>query len=85
MRAVPGSDRDQLSAEDRRELEALSRSTKSEARMQLHSRFVLLVAEGAATREISRRLGCPIGTVSKWRVRHASDRLAGSRRSANGR
>lgn len=64
-----------LSAEERRALEALSRSTKSEARMPLRSRIVLLAAEGAATREISRRLGCTIGTVSKWRVRYANDRM----------
>ena len=34
-------------------------------------------AEGAATRAIARRLGCTIGTASKWRVRYAEHRLAG--------
>jgi transposase len=77
MRAIPKATEITLSAEERRELEALSRSTKSEVRMQLRSRIVLLAAEGAATREISRRLSCTIGTVSKWRVRYAKDRMAG--------
>src|SRR5438477_1856064 len=77
MRTIPEATSITLTAAERRQLEALSRSTKSEARMQLRSRIVLLAAAGAATREISRRLSCTIGTVSKWRVRYARARLAG--------
>jgi len=77
MKTVPQATGITLSPEERRELEALSRSGKSEARMQLRSRIVLLAAEGAATRAISRQLSCTIGTASKWRVRYARDRLAG--------
>jgi DNA-binding CsgD family transcriptional regulator len=54
-----------LSEAERQALEALSRSGKAEARMQLRSRIVLMAANGAATRAISRALGCTIGTASK--------------------
>lgn len=66
-----------LSSEERLQLEAMSRSSKSEARMQLRCRIVLLAAGGTATRAISRQLGCTIGTASKWRVRYANNRMAG--------
>jgi hypothetical protein len=36
-----------------------------------------MAAAGAATRAIGRALGCTTGAASKWRVRHAKDRLAG--------
>jgi hypothetical protein len=36
-----------------------------------------MAADGAATRAIGRALGCTTGTASKWRVRYATDRLAG--------
>jgi hypothetical protein len=77
MRVIPEVTEVTLSAEERRDLEALSRSTKSQTRMRFRARVVLLAAEGTATREISRRLRCTIGTASKWRVRYARDRLAG--------
>jgi hypothetical protein len=38
---------------------------------------VLLTADRAATRAIGRALGCTTGTVPKWRVRYARDRLTG--------
>jgi transposase len=34
-------------------------------------------AEGLATRAIARRVGCTIGTASKWRVRYAEKRRSG--------
>jgi hypothetical protein len=74
MRTISKATTIRLTAAERHALDALSRSTKSEARMQLRSRIVLLAAGGAATREISRRLGCTIGTASKWRVRCARRR-----------
>lgn len=77
MRTIPKATEITLTVEERVELEAFSRSGKSEARMRLRSRIVLLAADGVATREISRQLGCTIGTASKWRVRYARDRLAG--------
>ena len=77
MRGIPEATEIILTEEERQQLETLVRSTKCEARMQFRARIVLLAAAGAATREISRRLGCTIGTASKWRVRYARDRLAG--------
>ena len=66
-----------LTAEERAELEGMSRSTKSEHRARFKARIVLMAAEGAATRAIGRALGCTTGTASKWRVRYAKDRLRG--------
>src|SRR5437763_15427711 len=45
--------------------------------MRDRARIVLLAAEGVATREIGRIVGCTTGTASKWRVRDARARLAG--------
>ena len=58
-------------------LEALVRSTKTEVRMRDRARILLMAADGLATREIGRVLGCTTGTASKWRVRYARARLAG--------
>ena len=64
-------------------LEALARSTKSEARMRDRARIVLLASEGMATREIGRIVGCTTGTASKWRVRYSRTRLAGLDETGN--
>lgn len=66
-----------LTVEERAELEALARSTKTQHRTRLKAQIVLMAADGAATRAIGRALGCTTGTASKWRVRYARDRLAG--------
>ena len=66
-----------LTSEERQALEALAGSRKSEARMRDRTRIVLLAAAGMASRAIGRAVGCTVGTVSKWRVRYARDRLAG--------
>ena len=64
-------------------LEALARSTKSEVRMRERAWIVLLAADGVATREIGRRVGCTTGTASKWRVRYARARLTGLDETGN--
>ena len=64
-------------------METLSRSGKSEARMQKRARLVLLAANGTPSREIGRIVGCATGTASKWRVRYARDRLAGLDETGN--
>jgi transposase len=66
-----------LTPEERAELEALARSTKTEHRTRFKARIVLMAADGAATRAIGRALDCTTGTASKWRVRYAKERLAG--------
>jgi hypothetical protein len=40
------------------------------------ARIVLLASAGMASRAIARQVGSTPGTASKWRVRHASDRMA---------
>src|SRR5438045_2704501 len=57
MRTIPCATAITLTAEERRVLEALGRSTKTEARMRDRARIVLLAAEGVATREIGRIVG----------------------------
>jgi transposase len=77
MRKVPQATPIILTAEERQALEALAGSRKSEARMRDRARIVLLASDGLASRAIGREVGCTVGTVSKWRVRYAKDRLAG--------
>src|SRR5579862_3833526 len=83
MRAIPFATPITLTAEERGVLEALARSTKSEARMRDRARIVLLASEGMATREIGRIVGCTTGTASKWRVRYSRTRLAGLDETGN--
>jgi transposase len=66
-----------LTPTERQELEALANARKSEARMRERARIVLLAAAGRGSRAIGREMHCTPGTVSKWRVRYARDRLAG--------
>ena len=83
MRTVPLATPIRLTTEEQGVLEALARSTKSEARMRDRARIVLLAAGGIATREIGRIVRCTIGTASKWRVRYARARLAGLDETGN--
>src|ERR1700709_1265562 len=66
-----------LTPEERQVLEALASSRKAEARMRDRARIVLLASTSMASRAIAREVGCTPGTVSKWRVRYANDRMAG--------
>jgi transposase len=83
MKAIPSATVIILTAEERAVLEALDRSSKSEARMRDRARIVLLAAASTPTREIGRTVGCTTGTASKWRVRYARDRLAGLDETGN--
>jgi hypothetical protein len=78
MRALLPATMIVLTLEERRALEALAGSRKSEARMRERARIVLLSALGRASRAIAREVGCTPGTASKWRVRYARDRLKGT-------
>jgi transposase len=66
-----------LTAEERTTLEGWVRSGTTEQRLVTRARIVLLAADGGASREIARAVGCARGVVSKWRMRFARDRLAG--------
>ncbi len=83
METIPCAAAITLTTEERAVLEALSRSTKFEARMRTRAQIVLLAAGGTSTREIGRGVGCTTGTASKWRVRYARDRLAGFDETGN--
>jgi transposase len=62
---------------DRRELESLASRRKTAQGLAQRARIVLLAAEGAENKDISRRLGAAPNTVGKWRRRFAEHRLDG--------
>lgn len=77
MKPIPKATVIGLTIEERKALEALAGPRKSEARMRDRARIVLLAASGMGSRAVAREIGCTPGTVSKWRVRYASQRMAG--------
>ena len=83
MSGIPEATPINLSFEERAELEALARSTRTEHRLRQRARIVLLASAGMATRAIGRAVGCTTGTASKWRVRYAERRLAGLDETGN--
>ena len=66
-----------LSAEEQRELEGLSRRRRTAQGLAQRARIVLLAAQGLENKEIVDRLGVAPNTVSKWRRRFAAHRLEG--------
>lgn len=66
-----------LTVEDERTLKQWVRSAKTEQRLVLRSRIILLAAQGVATRAIAQELRVRPATVSKWRIRFAKDGLSG--------
>src|ERR1700751_1349600 len=77
MKIIPAATPIALTPEERQVLEALANSRKAEAGMRDRARIVLLASTSMASRAIGREVGCTPGTVSKWRVRYANDRMAG--------
>jgi len=67
----------ELTAEERKTLEAWARAGKTERRYAERAGWILAAAEGAATTEIAGRFGVRPATVSKWRTRFAAEGLAG--------
>jgi transposase len=66
-----------LTAAERATLAGWVRSGKTEHRLVERARIVLLAGDGWGSRAIAREVGCARGVVSRWRVRFATDRLAG--------
>ena len=66
-----------LMADERRTLEKWVRASKTEQRLLLRSKIILLAADGVATSAIAAELNVRPTTVSRWRRRFASKRLAG--------
>lgn len=83
MKRIPEATPIILTDAERAKLEGLMRSRKTEHRLRQRARIVLLAADGLATREIGRTVGCTTGTASKWRVRYGEQRLAGFDETGN--
>ena len=83
MKRIPEATPIILTETERAALDGLVRSRRTEHRLRQRARIVLLAADGLATREIGRTVGCTTGTASKWRVRYAEHRLAGLDETGN--
>ena len=66
-----------LTTAERATLTGWVRSGKTEHRLVERARIVLLAGKGWGSRAIAREVGCARGVVSRWRVRFATERLAG--------
>jgi DNA-binding CsgD family transcriptional regulator len=66
-----------LTTEEREVLERWARRPKSAQALALRCRIVLAAADGENAIDITARLGCSRGTVSKWRGRFAERGLDG--------
>ena len=73
MRVAP---KVELSIEQRKELERLSRSRTVSVRLARRAQVVLLAAQGQENLEIARRLGVGRVQVARWRRRYAEGGLA---------
>jgi transposase len=66
-----------VSEDERRQLEAMIKRPKAEARYVERARMVLWAAEGQSNLEIARRLDTREARVSRWRTRFEREGLAG--------
>lgn len=66
-----------VSAEDRRVLQGWLRAHKTEQRMWLRARVVLMAADGATNRAIAAETGLSEEAVSRWRRRYAEAGVKG--------
>jgi transposase len=67
----------EVSADERRQLEAWARRPSSAQALAQRSRIVLLAAEGLKNTQIAERLGIGRDTAASWRRRYASEGLDG--------
>jgi transposase len=66
-----------LTGDQKGELERFARGRRTEARLVLRARIVLLAAEGHTDLEISERLGVVPRTAARWRGRFLKEGTAG--------
>jgi transposase len=66
-----------LTEQERKDLEKLSRGGQCSVRARERSLMVLLAAEGWENKTIAQRLGTDSAKVARWRKRYATLRLAG--------
>jgi transposase len=67
----------ELTAKERKELEALARRYTSPYRDVVRARIILYAAAGLRNDEIGARLDMPRQIVSKWRKRFVEERMPG--------
>ena len=77
MTSIPDATSVLLTEEERAELDALARSTKTEHRLRQRARIVLLAADGLGTGEIVVRTGVSKPTVIAWKRRYAAEGIGG--------
>ena len=66
-----------LSDEDRAVLEAIVAKRRSEQRMVIRARIVLLAADAQTNADIADRMGIALNTVIKWRKRFFEEGVEG--------
>lgn len=66
-----------LSADERRKLQAVARQYTSQYRDVIRAKIALYAADGLDNDQIAARLDTPRQIVSKWRKRFFEERLAG--------
>lgn len=71
-----------LTAEQRSELERLSRGRRVSVRLAERSTIILRAADGLDNQQIAARLGITRQKVGRWRERYAADGLAGIEKDA---
>lgn len=79
MRRAPAIE---LTDDERATLTKWSRGKTTPARLLTRARIVLLAADGRLSKDISAELGVPQKTISQWRTRFATERLAGIEQDA---
>jgi hypothetical protein len=83
MKCIPEATPITLTEAERAELGGLVRSRRTRHRVRQRARIVLLAADGVATGDIGRTVGCTTGTAPKGRVRDGAHRLAGFDKAGN--
>ena len=66
-----------LTADEKKQLQAIARKYTSQYRDVMRAKIVLLAADGLSNKDIGQRLDLPRQIVSKWRKRFFDRRLAG--------
>ncbi len=66
-----------LTADERRELQALARSGRGRADLARRAQIILRLADGASYLDIERGLGESSRTIGKWKIRFLESRVAG--------
>ena len=66
-----------LTADEKKQLQAIARKYTSQYRDVMRVKIVLLAADGLSNKDIGQRLDLPRQIVSKWRKRFFDQRLAG--------